>query len=204
MNFGAIQNMVLADAFAEGKRANAKVWINSAYQTIWDSEEWSFRTASVNANAVGGQQALSGMPADFGNAIYLLNADGDPLRPIQDVRQFYALFVDEERSDPEAFTVVGSSSIILGPIPDVDETMTLLYQRSLTELSADQDIPAIPSGYHMAIVLGARMQGCALLKIPVFEAEQREYERLLAAMRLNYLSPVRGEHEQVGAYRAGF
>ena len=197
--------MVLTDAFAESKRADAKQWINSAYQVIWDAEEWSFRTATVSISVAGGSQAATGMPADFGNAIYLLHADGDPLRPIQDVRQFYALYGDtSDKADPVAFTIIGQASLIVGPTPAADETLTLVHQKNLTVLASDTDTPAFPAGYHMALVFGARMQGSALLKVPVFDAEQREYERLLQGMRMNFLSPVKGEYEQVGAFRPGY
>lgn len=202
VTFGQIQNMVLADGFAEGKRADAKQWINACYQAIWDAEDWSFRTATANVSITAGSQTVGSVPFDFASVIDLRNEHGKPLRGMQDVRQFYALYGDASaQGAPEAFTVIGSATLLVGPTPDASATYALVYRKAVTPLSADSDVPAIPSGYHMALVLGARVQGCALLKIPVFDSELREYERLLQGMRLGYLSPVSGEYDQVGAFR---
>lgn len=202
MNYTQIQNATIADLFGEPKRSDAKEWINSEYQAIWDLEQWAFKTATSSVTATAGNQTLSGVPGDFGTALMVFGSDGSELRPFEDVRAFYSRYGDTtQRGAPEAFTVLGSSTILVGPTPDADRTLTLVYEKALTPLVNGTDVPAIPPGYHMLLVLGARRRGASILKMPVYDSEHQEYVRLLESMRRNHISAVLGGFDQVGAYR---
>lgn len=202
MKFDEILDQVLAEGFAPSKREAAKQWVNAAYQWLWDAEEWSFRTGVATVSVTAGSANVGALPTDFGIVLYLLNSDGEPLRPIQDVRQFYALYGDGEQGTPEAFTVVGSSSLRVGPVSDVTAAdWTLVHQKQAIALSAGTDVPSIPANYHMGIVHKARADGMRLLGIPLWQPQLDAAVEVLDAMRQSYLSPIRGEIEQVGAFR---
>ena len=62
---------------------------------------------------------------------------------------------------PHAITVSPSDSLILALPPDGVYTVTGEYYTTPSELSADADIPEMPSRYHMLIVYRA-MQSCGL------------------------------------------
>lgn len=202
MTFDQILDQVLADGFSSTKREPAKEWVNAAYQWLWDAEEWSFRTGVATVGVTAGSANVGAMPTDFGIAVYLLNSDGEPLRPIQDVRQFYALYGDGEQGVPEAFTVVGATSLRVGPVSSVTESdWQLVYEKQAIALSNGTDVPSIPGNYHMGIVQKARAEGMRLLGIPLWQGQLDAALETLDAMRQSYLSPIRGEVEQVGAFR---
>lgn len=203
MTFQQLVDLVLADGFAEAKRETAKQWVNAAYQWMWDAEEWSFRTAIADVTVTAGSANVGSMPTDFGIALYVLDEDGEPLRPIQDVRQYYALYGDGDSGKPEAFTVIGSTSLRVGPVSSETATYQLVHEKVAIPLSDPADRPSIPANYQMGIVHKARADGFRQLGIPVWEGELTAAMDAVEAMRQTYLSPIRGEIEQIGAYRPG-
>lgn len=200
MTFLELVNMTLAEGFSEQKREAAEEWVNAAYLWFWDAEEWSFKTAVANVDVVAGT-VTAAVPSDFGIALYLLNADGDPLRPIQDVRQYFAEYGDGEQGEPEAFTIIGSSTLRLGPVPSTGGVYQLVYEKFATPMTSPTGTPLLPSGYHMGIVHKARADGFRQHGIPLADGEMQNAQDVLEQLRQNYLSPVRGEIEQVGAFR---
>lgn len=201
MTFDELTNAVLANGFGESHREMARRWVNQAYQWVWDAEQWSFRTGLVSVTVTAGSPNVGSLPTDFGIVTYLLNEDGEPLRAIEDVRQFLALYGDGAEGDPEAFTVIGAATIRVGPTPASSATYQLLHEKFALPLSGGTDSPSIPSGYHMAIVHKGRAIGFKQLGIPIADGSDENAMDMLEAMRQSYLSPVRGEVEQIGAFR---
>lgn len=206
MNFVQLQNAVLADGFAETKRSDAKNWINFRLGWIWDLDDWSFVQGTASVTVTGGSQTVSSMPTDFSLALGLQRADGTQLTPIEEYVDFAHRYVgttNNQTGPPQAFTVVGST-IYVGPTSnETSSTYTLTYEKAPTLLSADGDIPAIPTQYHLALVHGAKAEGFKLSNVPLADSFDQDFQAAITAMRRKYLRSIRGAGTQVPAYRPG-
>lgn len=60
-------------------------------------------------------------------------------------------------SMPQCFTVGNAMELLLWPMPNEAYTITGEYQKAVTTLTADADVPAYPSEYHMLAVYRAMM-----------------------------------------------
>lgn len=202
MTFVEIVNAVLADAFAEGKRDQAKNWVNNRYAWICALEEWSFLKAAVAVTVTSGSMTVTGLPAALGPVIALLDQYGNPLEPVRDYQTFYDRYTGASTSpgQPEAFTVIGAS-VLVGPASNFTGSFTLIHEQVPVPLSADTDVPIIPAGYHMALVKGGKALGFRATNVPLAAELDAEFRGDIDAMRGTYLTPIRDKQRQSPAYR---
>lgn len=206
MTFKEIVDQVLRGAFDESQRADAKGWVNHRLQKMWDAEGWSFKYASTLVGIADGQQSMTFLPDDLGYVDSVQNQDGDPLTPMPDPREFYANYINAtspDEGDPEAFTVL-DGVILVGPRPNVTRAdYTLIYEKQLTLLSGDNDVPAVPEGYHLALVHGAKAEGYTMRNIVAFaQSFEALWQQALASMAGAFLETVRDPGEVwSGRYR---
>lgn len=217
MNFVQIQNAVLSDRFRESQRADAINWINHRYAWIWALEDWSFKATITNVTVTANSSVVTGLPADLGTVRMLLTSDGTQLEYLTPER-FYEYYYDNTTTLPgtaESFTVV-NGAITIGPTSNVTKTdYRLLYDReparyvgggpgvgTLTAglLSADTDVPAMPEGFHFALVHGGAAEGLKLQNDPTWQAFEQDFQASIVAMRERYLTDQRWEHAQFGSY----
>lgn len=205
MRFVDIVDQVIFDRFGEGKRARAKGWVNFRQQWIWSLEEWTFRDATDDVSVASGSQIVGSLPADFLIARALFSSDGSPLEPVLDHRDFYAAYFNNTApvtGTPEAFTVIGNS-ILVGPASSVNASdYKLVYERECTELVDDDDVPAIPLGFHLMLVHGGAAEGLKLQQDPTWESFEQDFSAAIDVMRQDYLLPIRGAPQQYGAATA--
>jgi len=204
VNFLALQNAVLADAFAEAKRADAKLWINFRNTWIFDVEDWSFTKGTDAVTVTANSQVVSGVSADFAVALGLWNAEGVPLDPVPTYADFASYYIgtgNATTGKPEAFHVLGTS-ILVGPTSSETSAGYLLaYEKAPTLLVADGDIPNLPEGYHMALVHGAKAEGFKLSNVPLAGAFEEDFAAAIEVMKSKYLTSNRTGHAQVPVYR---
>lgn len=204
MNFKAIQDAVLVDAFAEGKRAEAIKWINSRYSWLCDLESWTFMQGTAAVTVTSGSQLVSNLPTDFGIAVGLIDQYGASLECLRDAAEFYSRYTNPSApttGQPEAYTVIGGS-ILVGPTANVTSTaFTLLYEKTAAALVNDSDTPIIPAGYHVALVHGGKAAGFRLTNIPLADQFDAEFRGHIDAMRAKYLTAMRDKQRQIPAYR---
>lgn len=204
VTFKQIVDAVISDRFAEGQRANAKNWVNHRLWWLWTLEQWRFKRATDDVTVTSGSQTVTSLPTDMGRVISLVNAEGAPLRPIEDYRDFYSLYYDTvspSSGKPEAFTVVGSS-ILVGPQSDeTSSAYKLLYHREFTELSADSDVPAIPTGAHFALVHGGAAEGLKLQNDPTWQSFEDDFQATIQILRSEYLVSIEGSGMEFGVDR---
>jgi hypothetical protein len=203
MTYVQIQNAVLADGFAEGKRSDVKNWIQARHAWLWDLEEWTFRQGSSAVTFTANSQTIAGVPSDFRAAIALYDAQGQLIRGYRDHREFYDRYnslAGNGSGVPEAFTVYGGQ-IIVGPAGDGSAGL-LLYEKSKPALTADGDLTGLPEGYDLALVHGGKAEGFKLSNVPLWQGFDEDFTAFINAMRRNYLSALRSQGtEQLGAYR---
>lgn len=206
MTFKQLQDMTLEGAFAESMRADAKVWINTRLGWLWNVEEWEFTQGSSPVTVTAGSMAVSSVPADFGIATDLFNSQGNPLTPIEEYRNFAARYIglsNIQTQWPEAFTVLGTS-ILIGPKAATTDTAYLLtYEKTVTLLVADGDIPAIPPEAHLFLVHGAKAEGYKLTDATLSQSYENDFQNGLATLGRRYLRSMRGTATQARAYRPG-
>ncbi len=104
----------------------------------------------------------SGLPADYAQAVDLLltSAGREQVLPYVDIREIDALYPDADdttvhpASAPTCWYYY-ANTIRVYPAPNAAYTLTLRYYKKPTLLSADADIPSIPSQFEELLVVGA-------------------------------------------------
>lgn len=194
MNFLALQNAVISGAFDETLRAEVKEWVNHRYQELWSSDEWVFRYATALVGVTSGSMQVAALPVDLGIVLSVQDADGNPLTPMTDPREFYATYVSSTGNlvgRPEAFCAV-NNTLLVGPTSNETRAdYTLVYERAIVLLAADSDTPVFPAGHHLILVSGAKATGFKMRGIFLWQQHDDEWERGLEAMRRDLLVGAR-------------
>ena len=190
MTYLELQTEVLSDRFDEGKRANVKNWLNYRYGRLWGMEDWTFKTQiSDLAVSAGLSQIAKG---SIGSILAIYDATTSPyfsdtfaVRPEQ--INAYATLTS---GVPYNFTVIGDNLIFERPM-DTNRTFKVINEKKFTALSADGDIPLIPTEYHLLLASGASSHGLRLENDPSWQAFEDEWTRGIDDMKKNYLADVR-------------
>lgn len=204
LNFGQIVDLVLKDGFDETDRADAQNWVVARHAWLWDSDEWTFRMGTAPVTFTANSQFVAGLPTDFRIATALYNQQGWPLEPIRDIDKFFDDFNTNQNlgsSGPVAFTVVGPG-LLVGPMGD-GTTGMLVYEKSKPALIGDLDSTGLPDGYDMTLVHGAKAEGFTLKNVPLAQTFENHFAAGIVALQKNYLTGIRGQVGQMGAYRPG-
>ena len=204
MNFKAIQDAVIKKGFDESDRADVKNWITFRHAWLWDLCEWTFRFGSAPVVFTVNAQLVGSMPADFKHAISLYDGNGRTVRPMRDMRGFFDSYntnLSNASGAPEVFTVVGSQ-LFVGPQGDGSSGL-LVYEKAKPPLVADGDLTGLPDGYDLALVHGGKAEGFKLANVPLWAAFDADFTAASNALQRNYLTAIRGEVGQMGAYRPG-
>lgn len=205
MTFGDILDAVIRDVFDPTDRTAAKTWVNARYGMMWGAAEWSFRQASANVTVTGGSSTVTSLPADLRVATGLDTDDGVPLKMFREYRDFARRFVGTSNAvsgTPWAFTDL-NGVLYVGPTPAASGTYLLSYEKAVTLLVGESDVPAIPPEYHLALVHGGKAEGMVMKNILLSDPPEQKWQEALQSMRQDYLVTVRGAGEQIPAYRPG-
>jgi len=169
---------------------------------IWDSVgDWSFDDSNANTlpiatcNLVDGQQQYS-LPTTARKIerVEVKNKDGKwvLLKPIDKSQIKVAL--DEYKKTPglpQEYNLIGEN-IFLYPPPDanqvtLDNGLKVYVSRSVTPLSAPEDVPGFASEFHRILSLGAAQDFCIANQLSSKEADlRREKERLMIQLKAFY------------------
>jgi hypothetical protein len=150
------------------------------------------------------RERVGSMPSDFHIALGLYTSTGAPVRAVRDTRRFYDSYnanLSNGTGTPEAFTVVGSQ-LLVGPAGD-GSSGVLVYEKSKPTLVNDSDTTGLPDGYDLALVHGGKAEGFKLSNIPLWQGFDEDFTAASNALQRNYLTGVRGQVGQFGAFRPG-
>lgn len=207
MNFKDLQDATIADSFDESDRDQVKHWINHRYGLLMNQYEWTFTQGEAVVTVTNGSQNVTGGPADLGIVLGLQRADGGHLRGYSEYRKFAHRYLgtgNTQPGQPEAFTV-WAGNVLVGPTSNETSGAYLLtYEKSVTPLDDDDDVPVIPLEHHLALVFGAKADGLTLKSVILADPFTQMYNAEIQAMTRKYLTAVRGAAEQVPAYRPGY
>lgn len=194
MNLGEIVSLVVSPRYIDDEdhniysEATVKAAINEAISKLVNLLlSWGFwdKITSVAVATTGGTQEYD-LPADFKHAVRV--SIESELIELQYSHQYHPGFSADEQGTPlEYYLIEGYEKISTNtrypqigfyPTPDSAYSVTVVYEATTAELSADADIPVIPVSYHYMIAREA-----AIILIPAqdlrnaWKAEQaEEYE----------------------------
>lgn len=203
---------MLFNRFKESMRTpHVKRFITSEYAYIWHRHDWIFKRVSAldsaaNVSVTAGDSTPA-LPAAFGEALELLNHNGDPIMQL-DPPTFEARYRDPgaSRGEPEAFTV-SNRVLYLGPTPSTARTFYLAHKRILCHLAdgttvtagkmdSNADTPLWSEEHHEVLIAGARARGKKREQDPTWQADEAERDELLTVMMGDLIAP------SVGSYAA--
>lgn len=205
MPFVDIVNAVLADAFAEGKRADAKTWVQFRHTWLWDLEDWTFKYATDTVTFTSGSRIVdvADAPTDIHATVAMFDANGDPVVGVADFRKFFADYnanLALGSASPEAYTIVGGRIFLSHP--GDGSSGIVVYEKTRPTLSADADTTGLPDGYDLGLVHGAKAEGFKLNNIGDLSANfDADFSATANTMRRAYLSAVKDSGGQFAAYR---
>jgi hypothetical protein len=175
------------------------MWLNAAYLWVWNAQDpagvkinWTFEKIDQAPLAVTAGQAAPAMPADFGQADWLLDDQGNEIAEL-DPEIFdrrYSGATSGGRS--EAYKVRGEQ-IVLGPPPGNTANYLLSYSRRVCHYTAAGTIAAGPftddgdlplwSDHHMILVFHAALVGHSMNSNPFGATFQGLRDQALTAMQ---------------------
>jgi hypothetical protein len=197
-----------------GELGRLVTWTNEAWKDIQSAhDDWGWMRASASFATVSstssyplgtGAGTVGVATASFGKWIpttgrcYVTSA-GVSSEAFLDVIPLYddwknAYFFGAARyttSRPTVLAIAPDKSICLGPVPGAGYTVTLDYFSAPTDLTADADIPALPTKFHMAIVYRALMfYGAYEVAPEAYQRGELEFKKLMERMTADRLPPV--------------
>lgn len=190
MTFLELQNEVLSDRFAETKRPNAKRWINYRYGRLWAAEDWTFKYAVVSYNL-----ALNASTIPLGTIQRPISVWDSTTSPGYDMSEAIRpeVFYDTATRTPGVpvgFTVIGSNIMLSNPASSA-RTYQVLGQLGFVELSADGDVPLIPSEFHLLLAQGAAAEGLKDENDPSWQGKENDFKDGYEDLKKGYLTNVR-------------
>lgn len=204
LTFKQIQDYALADGFTETDRGACKDWINTRLAWLWNQDEYTFRMGTATVTFTANSQIVAGLPADFRIATALYNSQGMALSPERDIDKFFDNWnVNQNLGSPGplAYTVL-AGTLLVGPTGDGTSGL-LIYEKSKPTLVNDSDLTGLPDGYDMALVHGAKAEGFTLKNVPLAQAFENHFAAAIQSLETDYLTGIRGQVGQMGAYRPG-
>ena len=184
-------------------------WIASADEDIQRMHnEWRFMRSGFTVNTVTSDGSyLFGDCTDTTSStpitnfrdwckdslkIYLTSSGVGTETPLYfiEYQDWYDIYNTGTQTDgqPICFTIGNDLSIKLGPKPNDVYTLTGEYQKSAVQMTANSDIPAYPSEYHMIAVYRAMMKyGRYTGATEVYQDGKNEYKAMLKEMRRTQL-----------------
>lgn len=161
-----------------------KGYINDTQNDIFNEYRLRFMEDSQSYTIAVGVSDISngsGLPTDYVQALDIINSKGDRLKYIE-VKDISI----SESGVPTSWYIF-NNTINLYPTPSAVDILTLRFYKKPTELSADADVPEVPSEFCEALVLGAAYR-VLQVKDNYDQAAilQNKYDEILQKMVVKY------------------
>lgn len=195
MNFLDLQNEVLTNRFDSGQRPQAKNWINYRYARLWAQENWSFKYQIADITIAGG--ATSVARGTIGDVVRIWDSTVAPsysgMLPMR-AEDLWDVASSTSTGAPYDYTVIGNTIYFERPM-DKSRTFKVLSTIPFTALSADGDIPQIPSEFHYILVSGATAMGLMRENDPAAAAFEQDWQSGIQDLRAGYLTNQRTAYD---------
>lgn len=187
MTFREITDECIALRFEEPQRGQIKNWINNRYAALWGMFDWTFRRAEATCSLTAGTATLNGLPGDFGVSFGVWLGDGTRLEYLEPDDYNDLFYGVTDTGAPYKYTVF-NQVITVGPIPaTADGAVTIRYERRLTPLIDDSDLPMIPTEHHYVLVPGALSMGLALYNDFTYQFIESMWQEGIQTLQRDYL-----------------
>lgn len=184
-------------------------WTNTAWMEIQEArEDWDWMRTTCAFPTVAGKpyytpdeigltdwgnwtrETWRCYPTAAGNSAEIFMSYLD-YQTYRDCYQFGATRYTQ--TQPVQMTITPDKSIGLGPTPLGGYTVTGDYYRVPTPLVNNDDVPAMPERFHMAIVYRAMMfYGMSEAAPEVYQFGNNEFERMMKRLQLNQMQEMLG------------
>jgi hypothetical protein len=164
-------------------------WINQAWQEIQNYRtDWGFHWTVLSQPVAEGSSIVS-LPADLrtlsGDTLHI-DGYGITVIPWAQMQQLRRQTLNTGR--PTGCSMAPNGQLYLNATPDTDYTLFGEYYAKPQELAENDDVPLLPSHYHMLIVYKAMMLYAGYENAPdVFAAGQLHYQQMLADLEQDQL-----------------
>lgn len=147
----------------------------------------------------------SGLPSNYVQAldIFITTANKEKVLTYRDIREIDGLYTDPTDTTRHTTTIPDlwyyfGETIRVFPVPDDAYTATLRYYKKPTALSADADVPDLPSEFEELLVVGAAYR-VMQVKDNYDQAgiHQNKYDELLQKLVVRYSQPQVGEPTRI-------
>jgi hypothetical protein len=115
-------------------------------------------------------------------------------------RDFYDVSTTTGATGPTNFFTIVNRQILLYPTPSTAASYTLMYDKKITLLVADADVPAFPEEHHYLLVHGATATGSVQVNDFTYQFAEQRWTTGIDSMRKNYLADQSEEPVQWGSY----
>lgn len=190
MTFLELQDDVLTDRFDSSKRASVKTWINYRYGRLWGAEDWTFKYAVVPYSVSLNQSTVPLSTIQRPLAVWDTTISPSYQGMTADRPESFYNGASRAASIPSRFTVVGTNLILDRPASRAT-TLQILGELAFVPLSADADVPLIPTEFHRMLASGAVAEGLRNRNDPFWQDKENEFQAAYQDMKRNYLSSVR-------------
>jgi len=200
VNYLELQTAVLGRRFPPASElTNVKRWIGTAYQDVWDADDWDFKKVSFENLAVSG--ATVALPGNVAEVTGLYDNFGGKLERYsqEDFERFYsgnfAVSGSVSASPPPAYMVLAGSIKLSN---SASGTYLLSYNRRVSHKLAAGTITlglmvldtSVPfwDDHHGLLVARAQAIGLQEINDPTYSGPQQEYERQLVRMKQDQIT----------------
>lgn len=154
MTFGNAKDLLaqrLQDPFSTDFKTRCGEFLNEAMQTILSqSDAWPFLETEGTLAVVAATHTygLTSIASDIASIMSIKGIDPDRQLRGYERRDFDRWFpdLDESTGRPSRYMVWGDE-IVLHPTPSENETLTIAYYKTVSDLSSDSQSPPWPSRY---------------------------------------------------------
>lgn len=178
-------------------------YINDTQNDVFNEYSLPFMQATQTYTLTAGVSDItngSGLPTNYVQAIDLLltSAGREKVLTYKDFKEIDVLYPDsdDQTANPQGvpnFWYYYGETIRVYPEPDTGYDLTLRYYKKPTLLSANSDVPEIPSEFEELLVVGA---GYRVLQVKDNYDQagilQNKYDELLAKMVVKFSQPQVG------------
>ena len=195
MSFSDLVTEVENLRFNSAQSTQIQRWINDRYAALWNADEWTFKYGQATGlTTTANSTVLGNLPSDFGMSLGIWRDDGYPVLYVPPRDFFNTWAASTQTGSPQQFTVI-NQAITLGPAAmDSLNTYSMVYEKRLTPLVNDADLPAIPSQHHYLLVTGALSMGLRLYNDFTWEFQEQAWQTGIQEMRQEWLNDQRGEN----------
>lgn len=200
MNFLDIQNEVITNRFNTNQLPQAKNWINYRYARLWALEEWPFKYQITDLAVSGGASSVA--KGTIGDIVRLVDTSVAPsYSPLTAIRaeDIWDYTNTTQTGAPYDYTVVGNTIYFERPM-NANRTFKVLSTIPFTALSADTDIPLIPTEFHYLLVVGATAMGMVRENDPAYQSYEQQWNDGIQDLRAGYLTNLRPAYDSYPAW----